>query len=172
MRVSHGTPLGERKKSSVDLTRLAKPTATPMTAPHTTALDARLLACFAGAYPWDDWERSALASGLAADLATLGRAVMREACQHGWCQRLKAECGLHDEGRAMLRGVLAHPRRTAARWQWLMATDGLRFDPWDHREFYEDSPCWNALRARWDREWAKLAAVPVTSSFLLHPSNF
>lgn len=130
-----------------------------MTAPHTTALDDRLPACSAGAYPWDDWERSALTCGLAAELANLGRAVMREAYQHVWCGRLKVECGLHDEGRGMLRRVLAHPRRTAARWAWLMATDGLRFDPWDHAEYYEDSPCWNALRARWDRGRAEPAAV-------------
>lgn len=57
MRVSHGTPLGERKKSSVDLTALAKPTATPM---NTIALDARLLACSAGAYPWDAEEDQSL----------------------------------------------------------------------------------------------------------------
>lgn len=126
---------------------------------NTTSLDARLLACSAGAYPWDEWERSALACGLAAGLASLGRSVMREACQHGWCGRLKVECGLHDEGRAMLRRVLAHPRRTAARWQWLMATDGLRFDPWEYDEYDEDSPCWNALRARWDRGRAGPAAV-------------
>ena len=124
---------------------------------NTTALDELLPACAPGAYPWDDWERSALASGLAAELASLGRSVMREAYNHAWCERLKAECGWSDEGRAMLRRVLAHPRRTAARWAWLMATDGLRFDPWERQEFYEDSPCWKALRAKWDREQAKEA---------------
>ena len=139
---------------------------------NTTALDARLLSCSAGAYPWDDWGRLAHTSGLAADLANLGRSVMREAYNHAWCERLRAECGWNDEGRAMLRRVLAQPRRTAARWQWLMATDGLRFDPWDHEEYYEDSPCWKALRAKWNREQARVAAAPGTSSFLLHPSNF
>ena len=143
-----------------------------MIAHFPTALDARLLSCSAGAYPWDDWERLALASGLAADLANLGRSVMREAYNHAWCERLKTECGLHDEGVAMLRRVLAQPRRTAARWEWLMETDGLRFDPWDHDGYYEDSPCWKALRAKWNRERARPAAAPVTSSFLLHPSNF
>jgi hypothetical protein len=116
---------------------MKSPSSAPVFAPiQTTALDARLLTCSAGAYPWDDWERSSLSSGLAADLANLGRAVMREAYNHAWCERLRKECGWSDEGRAMLRRVLAQPRRTAARWAWLMATDGLRFDPWEHREHY------------------------------------
>jgi hypothetical protein len=144
------------KKVPPGLTHFTQTDATPM---NTTALDARLLACSAGAYPWDDWERSALASGLAADLASLGRSVMREAYNHAWCERLKKECGWSAEGRSMLRRVLAHPRRTAARWNWLLATDGLRFDPWEHREFYEDSPCWKPLRARWNREQVKEALV-------------
>jgi len=116
-----------------------------------------------GSYPWDEWQREALAAGLEASLAALGRSLMREAYQHDWCERLKAECGWSDEGRAMLRRVLAHPRRTAARWEWLLATDGLRFDPWEHREHYEDSPCWNRLRSRWNREQAKLNAQPLAA---------
>jgi hypothetical protein len=68
-----------------------------------------------------------------------------------------------DISKAMLRRVLAQPRRTAARWEWLMATDGLRFDPWEHREHYEDSPCWNRLRSRWNREQAKLNAQPLAA---------
>lgn len=113
-----------------------------------------------GTYPWDDWQRGALAAGLAPELAALGRSLMREADQHCWCERLRVECGWNDTGRAMLARVLAHPRRTAARWEWLMATDGLRFDPWEHREYYEDSPCWKRLRSKWDREQAKLNAQP------------
>ena len=114
--------------------------------------------CAPGAWPWDEWERCALAAGLAPDLAALGRQLMREADQHGWCERLRAECGWNDEGRAMLARLLAQPRRTAARLNWLYATDGLRFDPWEHREYYEDSPCWKPLRARWDRERAREAS--------------
>jgi hypothetical protein len=111
-----------------------------------------------GSYPWDHWERAALAAGLAADLATLGRAVMREARQHAWCERLKKECGWRDGGGAMLERAMRHAGRTAARWNWLMQTDGLRFDPWDHDEYYEDSPCWKTMRARWNREQARLAS--------------
>lgn len=109
----------------------------------------------AGSYPWDHWQRFALERGLAADLATLGRAVMREADQHGWCERLRAECGWNDEGRTMLARLLAHPRRTSARLEWLLVTDGLRFDPWEHNEYYEDSPCWKGMRQRWNREQAR-----------------
>lgn len=131
---------------------------------HTTALDEYILACTPRGFPWDDWERYALASGLAAGLANLGRAVMREAYQHCWCERLKKECGWSDGGGPMLRRVRTQPRRTEARWEWLMATDGQRFDPWDYREHREDSFCWKALRAKWDREQAKPAAASVTSS--------
>ncbi len=113
--------------------------------------------CAPGCWPWDDWERMAFASGLAPDLAALGRSLMREADQHGWCERLRRECGWSDGGRALLRRLLAQPRRTAARLQWLYATDGLRFDPWERLEYCEDSPCWKRLRARWDRERGKEA---------------
>jgi hypothetical protein len=113
--------------------------------------------CAPGAYPWDDWRRCALAAGLSDELAWLGRSLMREADQHCWCVRLRAECGWNDAGRAMLARLLTQPRRTAARLNWLLATDGLRFDPWNHREHYDDSPCWKPLRAKWDRERAKEA---------------
>lgn len=117
--------------------------------------------CAPGCWPWDEWERMALAAGLARELASLGRSLMREADQHCWCERLRAECGWHDEGRAMLRRLRTQPRRTAARLNWLYATDGLRFDPWEHDEYAEDSPCWKAMRRRWDREMAKRNAQPV-----------
>jgi hypothetical protein len=56
----------------------------------------------------------------------------------------------------MLTRLLTHPRRTAARLEWLYATDGLRFDPWERNEYYEDSPCWKVMRQRWNREQAAL----------------
>jgi hypothetical protein len=110
-----------------------------------------------GSYPWDQWKCHALESSLAPELATLGRAVMREADQHSWCDRLKTECGLSDDGRAMLARVLDRPERTAARWQWLLVTDGLRFDPWEQNHFREDSPCWKGKREKWNREQAREA---------------
>ena len=44
------------------------------------------------------------------------------------------------------------PHLVEARWQWLLATDGLRIDPWEHQERREDSPEWNELRQRWEAE--------------------
>lgn len=117
-----------------------------------TPLDTCILTCTFGHYPWDDWNRAALVGGLHHELAALGRSLMREAYQHDWCERLKVECGWGDKGRAMLRRALRHPQRTAARWQWLYATDGLRVDPWDYQWLGEDSPCWKPLRRRWDRQ--------------------
>ena len=121
-----------------------------------------------GSYPWDQWERAALAGGLARELATLGRAIMREASQHCWCGRLQAECGWSDGGRAMLARALGKPVRTAARWNWLMQTDGQRFEPWDHDAYNEDSPCWKSFRAKWNREQATVPArstsSPITSN--------
>jgi hypothetical protein len=82
-----------------------------------------------GAYPWDHWQKYALAQGLAADLAALGRAVIREAWQHAWDEREKALCGWNDDGRAMLRLALKNPALARKRWGRLLATDGNRFDP-------------------------------------------
>ena len=54
----------------------------------------------------------------------------------------------------MLARVRKRPARTVARWHWLLQTDGLRFDPWQHEEYYEDSPCWKTFRAKWNRQQA------------------
>jgi hypothetical protein len=50
--------------------------------------DKHVLACPSGSFPWDDWQIEAVAAGVGPDLASLGRAVMREAYQHDWCDRL------------------------------------------------------------------------------------
>ena len=63
-----------------------------------------------------------------------------------------------NSSRAMLARVLKRPSRTVARWLWLLQTDGLRFDPWQHEEFYEDSPCWKTMRQRWNREQSREAS--------------
>lgn len=60
-----------------------------------------LLTCKPGEYPWDDWQREALAAGVLDELASLGQAVMREAHQHSWCEDLKDECGAGREDAAM-----------------------------------------------------------------------
>ncbi len=108
-----------------------------------------------GTYEWDHWQRHALESGLSTELAALGRLIMREADQHCWSWRLMVECGWNDEGRAMLARALKHPARTAARWEWLFETDGQRFDPWNHNQYEEDSPCWKNMRGKWNRQRAK-----------------
>lgn len=91
-----------------------------------TALDERVLRCTFGNYPWDDWEKVALAKGVPPELAALGRAVFREAYQHGWDERLKALCGWRDDGQRMLKLALRSPRAAGKRWQRLMETDGYR----------------------------------------------
>lgn len=113
--------------------------------------------CLPGAFPWDGWQRQALASGLDAQLAALGRSVMREAYQHDWCDRLKYECGIDnaDTAAGMISCAKDQPHLVEARWQWLLATDGLRIDPWEHQELPEDSPEWTELRHRWDAEQTK-----------------
>lgn len=82
-----------------------------------------------GAYPWDGWEQWALGQGVAKDLAALGRAVIREAWQHGWPPDLRSLCGWRDDGRRMARLALRRPALAQARWQSLLDTDGGRWSP-------------------------------------------
>jgi hypothetical protein len=90
------------------------------------ALDGRVLSCAFGHYPWDDWEKDALAAGVPSDLAGLGRLTMREAYQHQWSDRLKSLCGWRDGGGRMLRLALRSPEKARQRWNRLLETDGLR----------------------------------------------
>ena len=76
-------------------------------------------------HPWDEWHRRALAAGVAAELAELGRQVMREAEQHGWDDSLAAGCGGDDGGQAMLELALAEPATAAATWRRLLDRDGV-----------------------------------------------
>ena len=116
----------------------------------------RMTAAKPGEYPWDDWQRDALAAGLDPELATLGRAVMREADQHGWCDSLKYECGIHGESPETSAGMILsaqeQPEWQKARWTWLLETDGLRFDPWEREEYSVHDPEWNELYDRWAKE--------------------
>jgi hypothetical protein len=82
-----------------------------------------------GAYPWDGWGKYAVAQGVPAELAALGRDVIREAWQHGWNERLKSLCGWHDDGRCMLRLAQRNPALAQKRWTQLLDTDGGRYDP-------------------------------------------
>jgi len=107
-----------------------------------------------GAYSWDNWQRQALAAGVSEELANLGRSVMREAYQHNWCDSLKYECGAGHEGCAqgMIPEAKVNPHSCRVRWHWLLATDGLCFDPWDHREMNPRDLYWNELHRRWTSE--------------------
>ncbi len=93
--------------------------------------ESRVIGCEYLHYPWDDWERWALAQGLDPDLAGLARLTIREAYQHQWSDRLKSLCGWQDDGRRMLRFALRSPEKARQRWNRLLETDGLRgeYDP-------------------------------------------
>ena len=88
--------------------------------------DSEVLDCVYGQYPWDDWERDALAAGVPKDLAALGRLTVREAFNHSWDDRLKSLCGWYDRGRRMIKLALRSPATADKRWDHLLATDGLR----------------------------------------------
>ena len=89
-------------------------------------IDQRVLGCACGHYPWDDWERMALAAGVPKELAGLGRLTMREAYQHDWTDKLKSLCGWNDDGRRMIRLALRSPKTAEKRWNRLLETDGYR----------------------------------------------
>ena len=82
-----------------------------------------------GAYPWDGWEKWAVAQGVPAELAALGRAVIREAWQHEWSERLRSLCGWSDDGRRMLRLARRNPALAEKRWSRLLETDGGLYEP-------------------------------------------
>jgi len=88
--------------------------------------EAGVVQCTFGHYPWDDWERDALAAGVPKDLAGLGRLTVREAFNHSWDDRLKSLCGWYDQGRRMIRLALRSPAAAEKRWQRLLDTDGYR----------------------------------------------
>jgi len=115
-----------RKSFTSGLTLSRKNGASPP--PPKLDLHFDVCACSFGPYPWDDWERYALACGLDAELAGLGRLLVREAYNHGWEGWLQSLCGWSDDGAALLAFALWSPVK--ARWCFsrLMDTDGLRGD--------------------------------------------
>lgn len=130
-------------------------------------LDA-VCACSFGGYPWDDWERCALARGLNEELAGLGRLLIREAFNHGWDAWLQNLCGWGDDGRALLALALRAPKSARRHWEILMRTDGLRGDYPPSRGSGAASPArstnwtWGFLRADARRLLATLQAPPAT----------
>jgi hypothetical protein len=119
--------------------------------------------CTYGHYPWDYWEKRALLRGVPRDLAGLGRAVMREADQHCWSERLQSLCGWRDAGRRMIALALRAPETARLRWEWLMETDGLRLDPESFEWIGEDDPSWPQRRRRWMQERRAAAAAEARS---------
>jgi hypothetical protein len=87
-----------------------------------------VLQCTFGDYPWDHWEKDALAAGVPKKLAGLGRLVVREAVQHDWSDELKSLCGWYDQGKRMIKFALRSPEKAERRWNRLLETDGLRGD--------------------------------------------
>jgi hypothetical protein len=100
--------------------------------------EGRVLGCEYGHYPWDEWERWAIARGLDRELAALGRLTVREAYQHGWDDRLKSLCGWYDQGKRMIKLALRSPGTAEKRWQRLLDTDGYR------GEYDEKTGQWNS----------------------------
>jgi hypothetical protein len=90
--------------------------------------EGRVIGCEYRHYPWDDWERWAVAQGLDRELAALGRLTIREAYQHQWDDRLKSLCGWGDDGQALLAHTLRFPKAARRQWDILLRTDGLRGD--------------------------------------------
>lgn len=111
-------------------------------------LNARAL----GQYPWDDWERAAQARGVEKELANRGRAVMREAYQHDWPERLQSLCGWRDGGRRMIALALRAPETARQRWKWLLQTDGERVHPQTLEWIGEGSWRWPRVKRDWQRE--------------------
>ena len=106
----------------------AAPSAEPIPIPPGLKGLEYVLQCTYGHYPWDDWEKAALAAGVSKDLAGVGRLTMREAFQHLWDARLQSLCGWHDQGRRMIKLALRWSGRARRQWGILMRTDGLRGD--------------------------------------------
>lgn len=73
-------------------------------------------------YPWDFWAKDALERGLAPELASLGRAVIREVDQHGW-RGLVAELGRAELVEELL---FRAPTQAKRLYEVLLESDGLR----------------------------------------------
>lgn len=78
--------------------------------------------CSRESYPWNRWLQDALEAGIPEDLATLGRATIREAYQHTWSQELK----YLTRPQLMIRMAQDAPKLAACLWTILLETDGLR----------------------------------------------
>ncbi len=117
----------------------------------------RHIRCNAGDFPWDRWERRAIASRVPAELAQLGKELMREASEHiTWSDELYRECGWTDadgadgsEGDRMIARTLHDPDGARERWRHLLDTYGKRCGrrtmPWQDfllQQYERDRPAY------------------------------
>lgn len=108
-----------------------------------------------GDYPWDHFEKAALAAGVPEQMASLLREVMREAYNHDWSERLRVECGLRDAGATLIARAKQEPEQLQERLQWLLETDGQRVHPRTMDYLGEDHPMWDAHLLEWRAARAK-----------------
>ena len=73
-------------------------------------------------FQWDWWQEDAVERGLDPDLASLGRAVIRETHQHSWSGQAAALCR-DDVVERLLTGA---PDLAKRLYEVLLETDGLR----------------------------------------------
>ena len=111
------------------MSKSSSPGLTPSRTERPRLRDDEVLGSAYGAYPWDGWEKAAVAQGVPAELAALGREAIREAWQHSRDERLRSLCGWRDDGRRMLRLALRNPSLAQKRWTRLLNTDGGHYDP-------------------------------------------
>ena len=116
-------PLVKARRPTSGLTPLP-----PVLVPPPDLDEASIGLCRYPHFPWNEWERWAVASGLAPDLAGLGGLVVREAYNHGWPEPLCTLAGWRDDGRELLAFALRSPEVARRHWEILLRTDGLRGD--------------------------------------------
>ena len=88
-----------------------------------------VLQCSFGHYPWDHWERWALAQGLDPEMAGQARLLIREWYNHSWEGWLRDLCGWgEDGGQGLLDLARRSPKKALRQWDILMRTDGFRGD--------------------------------------------
>ena len=72
-------------------------------------------------FEWDEWKARAVAQGVPADLAELGRKIMRDAYMQRWPEDVLSDCGWDDDGFGMLALACAKPAETRRDWELLYA---------------------------------------------------
>ncbi len=72
-------------------------------------------------FEWDVWKAQARASGVAEDLAELGRKIMRDAYMQRWPEEVLGDCGWNDDGFGMLALARGKPAEARRDWERLYA---------------------------------------------------